>query len=58
MAKNSETTKTIVRDARSGRFVEVQGIGALKGNALPIRKGIDLTKPIAPQTIRRSERKK
>ncbi|MBN8999477.1 MAG: hypothetical protein J0H54_08785 [Rhizobiales bacterium] len=58
MAKHSESTKTVVRDARSGRFIEVQGVGALKGNALPIKKGIDLTKPIASQTMKQPERKK
>lgn len=44
----SSTTITTVRDSKSGRFVTVRGVGALKGH-LSIRKGVDLTKPIAAQ---------
>lgn len=43
------TTVTTVRDSKSGRFVTVLGVGALKGQ-LTIRKGVDLTKPIAAQS--------
>lgn len=42
------TTERIVRDAKSGRFVTVRGLGALKGR-LTIREDVDLTKPIASQ---------
>jgi len=46
---NSSTKRTkIVRDARTGRMVEVTGFGALKGQ-LKIARGIDLTKPIYDQ---------
>lgn len=52
MAKNgSSTTETIVRDSKSGRFVTVRGAGALRGQ-LKIKKGLDLTKPIASQAIK------
>jgi hypothetical protein len=47
-AQNS-TTVTTVQDSKSGRSVTVRGVGALKGH-LTIRKGVDLTKPIAAQT--------
>ncbi len=45
------TTETIVRDAKSGKYVTVRGAGALKGH-LTIRKGVDLTKPIASQALK------
>ena len=52
----SATTERVVRDSKSGRFVTVRGVGALKGN-LKIKKGVDLTKPIAAQTTKgRKER--
>ena len=44
-------TETIVRDSKSGRLVTVHGLGALKGH-LSIKKGLDLTKPIASQAMR------
>ncbi|WP_191969764.1 hypothetical protein [Neorhizobium galegae] len=31
----------------------VRGAGSLKGSELKIKKGVDLTKPIAPQTLKR-----
>jgi hypothetical protein len=45
------TTETQVRDSKSGRFVTVRGVGALKGQ-LTIRKGVDLTKPLASQALK------
>ena len=42
---------TLVRDAKSGAFISVRGLGALK-DRMVIRKGIDLTKPIAAQAIK------
>lgn len=42
---------TTVRDSKSGQFVTVRGAGALKGH-LTIRKGLDLTKPIAAQAMK------
>ncbi len=38
----------MVRDSRTGRYVEVRGAGALKGT-LTIKRGVDLTKPIFEQ---------
>ena len=43
----------LVREAASGRLIEVKGAGALKGAALPLRRGLDLTKPISRQVMRR-----
>ncbi|WP_213980795.1 hypothetical protein [Sphingomonas sp. dw_22] len=50
------TTQKLVRDSKSGRIVVVRGVGALKGR-LSIKKGIDLTKPIASQVMKGSTRK-
>ena len=38
----------LVRNARTGQFVEVRGAGALKGK-LTLKRGVDLTKPIFEQ---------
>lgn len=47
MAKDtSKSTTTTVRDSKSGRFVTVKGVGALKGR-MTISKNVDLTKPIS-----------
>jgi len=43
----SSPSKT-VRDTRSGRLVQVHGLGALRGK-LPLRPDVDLTKPIFEQ---------
>lgn len=45
-------SKYVVRDARNGRFIEVRGVGALKGR-LQLQPDIDLTKPIAAQVEQR-----
>lgn len=52
----TSTTKT-VRDSKAGQFVTVHGAGALKGH-LTIRKGVDLTKPIASQAFKGSKKPK
>jgi hypothetical protein len=56
MAKTSEQETTgsfqTVRDAKTGQFVAVRGVGALKGQ-LALKKGVDLTKPIASQALKR-----
>lgn len=54
MAKTHTTTQTVVRDSKSGRYVTVRGAGALKGH-LTIKKGVDLTKPIASQAMKGSK---
>lgn len=43
-----------VRDTRTGQAVAVRGVGALKGQ-LTLRKGVDLTKPIASQALKDSK---
>jgi hypothetical protein len=55
MVDITSAPKKIVRDALSGRVVEVRGFGALKGR-LTIKKGVDLTKPIYDQVTRKSHR--
>lgn len=44
-------TSRSVRDARTGQVVTVRGVGALKGQ-LALKKGVDLTKPIASQALK------
>jgi len=51
MPKLSAAQKKVVRDSRTGRFIEVRGFGALKGQ-LTIAKGVDLTKPIYEQVVK------
>jgi hypothetical protein len=53
MAKEAQTQPTTtVRSAKTGRLVTVRGAGALKGSKFGIRKGLDLTKPIASQALK------
>ena len=40
-----------VRNAKTGQLVTVRGVGALKGQ-LRLKKGVDLTKPIASQALK------
>jgi len=56
MAKLAAQSAVIVRDEKTGKTVTVRGAGALKDSDLKIRKGIDLTKPIASQSLK-DERK-
>ena len=39
-------------DAKTGRFVEVRGANSMPSSSLPIKEGVDLTKPIAQQALR------
>ena len=50
--KQGSSGKWVVRDSRSGRFVEVRGADSMKSSQLPLKKGVDLTKPIAKQALR------
>lgn len=50
--KQGSSGKWVVRNSRSGRFVEVRGADAMKSSQLPLKKGVDLTKPIAEQALR------
>lgn len=43
-----------VRDAKTGQLATVRGVGALTGQLL-LKKGIDLTKPIASQALKGSK---
>lgn len=57
MAKaHSATTDVTVRNPRTGQFVTVRGVGALKGH-LTLDETVDLTKPIAAQAMRGKPRK-
>jgi len=47
-ARHISLPPRLVRDPRTGRTVEVYGLGALKGK-LTLREDIDLTKPIFEQ---------
>lgn len=56
MAETRATiSEKVVRDSKSGRCVTVHGAGALKGH-LTLKKGLDLTKPIASQALKDSKR--
>lgn len=55
--KQESTGKWVVRDSRSGRFFEVRGADAMKSSQLPLKKSIDLTKPIAKQALKASASK-
>jgi hypothetical protein len=48
----AEPTKRVVRDAATGRFVELRGADSMTSAGLVLRKGIDLTRPIAEQAIK------
>jgi hypothetical protein len=50
-------TEKTVRDSRTGQAVIVHGFGALKGH-LTIKKGVDLTKPIAAQALKNSGKRR
>lgn len=54
MVKAAEIPKKLVR-LSNGEMVEVRGYGALKGK-LKLMPGIDLTKPIYEQVIRKTPR--
>lgn len=41
----------MLRDPRTGQYVELRGANSMKVSDLPLRKGIDLTKPIAAQAL-------
>ncbi|KAA9388179.1 hypothetical protein [Neorhizobium galegae] len=49
--KREPTGKWVVRDSKSGRFVEVRGADSMKSSQLPLKTSVDLTKPIAEQAL-------
>ena len=50
--KQEPTGKWVVRDSRSGRFIEVRGADSMKSSTLLLKKSVDLTKPIAKQALK------
>lgn len=50
---NPQTAGSVqtVRNAKTGQFVTVRGVGAMKGQ-LALNKSVDLTKPIASQALK------
>ena len=53
MEKSSAESSVTVRNAKTGKLVTVRGAGSLKGSEFKIKKSVDLTKPIASQTLKR-----
>ena len=51
-------SKLVVRDARTGQLVTIKGAGALKDSKLAIKRGLDLTKPIAEQALKQTGKPK
>lgn len=49
--KQEPTGKWMLRDPRTGRYIELRGANSMKPSDLPLKKGLDLTKPIAAQTL-------
>lgn len=49
--KQEKSGKWVVRGAPHGRFMEVRGADSLKSSSLALKKGVDLTKPIAEQAL-------
>jgi hypothetical protein len=52
MEKSSIQPTTFIRDAKTGELIPVRGLGAMKDMPLPLKKGIDLTRPIAAQVLK------
>jgi len=55
--RQEATGKWVVRDSKSGQFVEVRGADAMKSSQLMLKKSVDLTKPIAKQALKGGSRK-
>lgn len=49
--RQEPTGRVVVRDPRTGRYIEVRGANSMKSSQLPLKKGLDLTKPIARQAL-------
>ncbi|WP_438752140.1 hypothetical protein [Pararhizobium sp. O133] len=47
-----------VRNSRTGQLVTIKGAGALKDSELSMKRGLDLTKPIAEQALRGARKPK
>ena len=49
--RGSDVAVKVVRNAKTGEFVTIKGIGALEGNDFKIKKGVKLRKPIAQRFL-------
>ena len=59
VVKGSPAATKLVRNAKTGQYVTVKGVGALEGSDFKIKKGVSLLKPIAKQALgRRSDKRK
>jgi PIN domain nuclease of toxin-antitoxin system len=59
VVKGSPVATKVVRDAKTGQYVTVKGVGALEGSDFKIKKGVSLLKPIAKQALgQRSKKRK
>lgn len=52
MTQATAVPTKIVRNPKTGEFVTVRGAGSLKGSKFAIKKGVDLTKPVAKQALK------
>lgn len=52
VSANGKDSPTTIRDSKSGRMLPLKGYGALKGE-FKVRKGVNLSKPIAAQTTKK-----
>ena len=55
--KQEATGRWVVRDSRNGHILEVRGADSMKSSQLPLKKSVDLTKPIARQALKRDPSK-
>ena len=59
VVKGSPVAMKVVRDAKTGEFVTVKGVGALEGSDFKLEKGVSLLEPIAIQALgQRSKKRK
>lgn len=56
ISANGKDSPATIRDSSSGRMLHLKGYGALK-DEFSVRKGLNLSKPIAAQTIKKGSRK-
>jgi hypothetical protein len=52
MEKGTTQTNVVIRNPETGELVTIRGVGAMKDMPLPLKKGIDLTKPIFAQVFK------
>lgn len=54
--KQTPTGEWMLRDPRTGQYVELRGANSMKVADLPLRKGIDLTRPLLEQLVKTQPR--